>query len=269
MSRVRPTIRCLLDELRDGLEAGPDRVALSSGHLADLGPRALSDLSHPLLDKASRVLEGRTPQELHNLEIAAVRDQTWYRIKVGQWRGAAWIDKNGIPWICAAGLRRDGDAADFYSWFEARCANGSEIFLPSGDDLKRLRLENASAAEQNRLLLLRMRVVQSLVAATKSGEVQTVALPSSLDEGTLRPMDGARLVIAVTPHDVSSINELTLSIEITDYAGSRYEDVLIEVQSAMPGVRGREKVPTSGQMKGPLVASRSTRWWPREVPTPH
>ena len=34
-------------------------------------------------------------------------------------------------------------------------------------------------------------------------------------------------------------------------------------------VRGHEKVPTSGQLKGPLVATKSTHWWPGEVPTPH
>jgi IS30 family transposase len=35
-----------------------------------------------------------------------------------------------------------------------------------------------------------------------------------------------------------------------------------------PAVRGHEKVPAGGQMRSPLVATESPRWWPAEVPTP-
>ena len=34
-------------------------------------------------------------------------------------------------------------------------------------------------------------------------------------------------------------------------------------------VRGHEKVPTSGQLMGPPVATKSPHWWPGEVPAPH
>ena len=34
-------------------------------------------------------------------------------------------------------------------------------------------------------------------------------------------------------------------------------------------VRGHEEVPGYGQLMSPLVATRSPRFWPREVPTPH
>ena len=35
------------------------------------------------------------------------------------------------------------------------------------------------------------------------------------------------------------------------------------------GVRGHEKVSTGGQLRSPLVAMKSPRWWPREVLTPY
>jgi hypothetical protein len=38
---------------------------------------------------------------------------------------------------------------------------------------------------------------------------------------------------------------------------------------ADPPVRGHEKVPGYGQLMSPLVAMKSPRWWPPEVPTPH
>ncbi len=34
-------------------------------------------------------------------------------------------------------------------------------------------------------------------------------------------------------------------------------------------VRGHEKVLAGGHVRSPLVASKSPRWWPREVPTPY
>ena len=34
-------------------------------------------------------------------------------------------------------------------------------------------------------------------------------------------------------------------------------------------VRGHEEVPGYGQLRSPLVATRSARFWSREVPTPH
>ena len=33
-------------------------------------------------------------------------------------------------------------------------------------------------------------------------------------------------------------------------------------------VRGHDKVPAGGQLRSPLVATKSPRWWPAEVPTP-
>jgi len=34
-------------------------------------------------------------------------------------------------------------------------------------------------------------------------------------------------------------------------------------------VRGHEKVSTGGQLRSPLVATKSPHWWPREVPALH
>jgi len=39
--------------------------------------------------------------------------------------------------------------------------------------------------------------------------------------------------------------------------------------AARAGVRGHEKVPGFGQLMSPLVATKSPRFWPREVLTPH
>jgi len=42
---------------------------------------------------------------------------------------------------------------------------------------------------------------------------------------------------------------------------------LIEAEATV--VHGHEKVPAGGRLRSSLVATRSPRWWPAEVPTPH
>ena len=45
-------------------------------------------------------------------------------------------------------------------------------------------------------------------------------------------------------------------------------EVLIKSVEVIP-VRGHEKVSAGGQLRSPLVAMKSPRWWPREVLTPY
>ena len=137
MANARPTIRCLLDDLRSDLGNADQRSGLASGSLRGLGKVPLRTIDHPLLEKVT-MLSDRPIAELHERRILAVTDYVWYRVKAGHFRGAVWIDKPGVPWLCAAGIRRDGDTSDFYADFERRCVSGSDVFLPSESDSKRL-----------------------------------------------------------------------------------------------------------------------------------
>ena len=81
--RVRPTLRCLREDLRQAV------------------PRAdtpLDEIEHPLLVKAAEHLtDDETPHE----RIAAIDDRVVFKVKVQRWRGAVWIDVEG-----ALGLSR-------------------------------------------------------------------------------------------------------------------------------------------------------------------
>lgn len=236
MAKARPTIRCLLDELAGSAALDVSvRSALASGSIADLGPLPLDDIEHPLLTKATETLAGREPEEIRHLRISAVTDNAWYRVKAGQARSAAWIDDEGTPWLCAVGVRRDGDRDDFYAEFGRRCASGSSVFLPTEQDRHRVGLERVRRADEFRLRLLRLSVVRAVAKACKEGVTQTIGVPTALESDSLHPRYGALLHVEVTADDGHD-GDLTLSLVITDYGGNRYEDLLLEVRSAIPGL---------------------------------
>lgn len=233
--RARPTIRCLMEELASSVEDPNQRSALASRRLKDLGPAPLDQIVHPLLVKATEQFVGRPLRELHGLKISSVTDHSWYRAKVGQWRGAVSIDADGQVWLCAAGLRRDGDTADFYTSFEQACETGSGPLLPTETDGRRLRLERVAAAEEVRRRLLAARAIAAFLTAAESGTAQETRLPTSLDPVSLHPIEGAILVVEPVEGG-GGVDELTLSVRVVDYQAASYHDTLEEVQQAFPGL---------------------------------
>lgn len=237
MAKARPTLRCLLDELRPELRDPDQRSALASGKVSSLGPLPLEDIVHPLLEKATEMLVGRSATEIHDLLISSVTDNPWYKVKSGhRLRGAAFIDRNGQVWLCAAGLRRDGDKSDFYTTFERQCANGSAIFLPTDDDYKRKLLEEAHLAENKRRTLLAARVATCVGRAARTHSTESIELPTAVDPHSNEPLDGASLVVDVIHGELDDVGEITLSIEVTGIASHGYDDVIFEVQSSLPGI---------------------------------
>jgi hypothetical protein len=83
--RVRPTLRCLREDLQQAI------------------PRAdtpLNEIGHPLLAKAGeQFADDGTPHE----RIAAIDDRILFKVKIQRWRGAIWIDGEGgpYPWLPA------------------------------------------------------------------------------------------------------------------------------------------------------------------------
>jgi hypothetical protein len=100
MVQVRPTLRCLRDDLQ---------VALPSL----LTP--LDEVDHPLVAKANgQFADPGTPHE----RIAAIDDEVLFKVKIGRWRGAVW-DERDVGWLIGAGWRESGSPDDFYADLEA------------------------------------------------------------------------------------------------------------------------------------------------------
>ncbi|MBM7770226.1 hypothetical protein JOD54_000430 [Actinokineospora baliensis] len=136
---VRPTLRCLRDEL--GLEVPPVTVPLN-------------EVDHPLVRKANDQFSAPSgPRE----RIRAVDDTVMFKVKVRRWRGAL-VDAGEPSWLVAAGIREDGSRDDFYAalaeslnaariWYNAEHAQSlatqtySAGLLPTVDDKDRYRAE--------------------------------------------------------------------------------------------------------------------------------
>lgn len=136
---VRPTLRCLRDDLRLGIPpAGTP----------------LHEIDHPLVRKANEQFAGQAEARER---IRSIDDVVLFKVKVQRWRGA--VHEVGDPsWLVAAGTREEGSRSDFYAAFasaaKAACARynaghsgalKSETlclgWLPTEDDHDRYRAE--------------------------------------------------------------------------------------------------------------------------------
>lgn len=147
MARVRPTLRCLRDDLD---------MPIPSARMP------LDAVEHPLLTKAD---EQFARSDTSHERIRAIDDVVLFKVKVGRWRGAVHLDTAEdaeVPaWLVAAGTREDGSPDDFYAalYTQAKAARqrhnaehdrpvGTDTYsahlLPGGDDHVRYLLEAAT-----------------------------------------------------------------------------------------------------------------------------
>jgi hypothetical protein len=121
--RARPTIRCLVDDLGIALpELAVDVGELDDPWIAELrriaptsptGQKRIMSIDHPLV----------------------------YRLRVSNERGATWLDKEGVVWLCAVRRREEGSDDDAFEWFADLHRDGR--LLPSDDDRLRDQAEEA------------------------------------------------------------------------------------------------------------------------------
>ena len=120
--RARPTIRCLTEDLGfevPGLDVG------------------MGDIEDGWLDELRRIAPASRQGQKR---ILAIAQPMVYRLRVGSFRGATWVDEgNGIVWLCAVHRREQDFDDDACAWFAGLHANGR--LLPSQDDRLRDRAE--------------------------------------------------------------------------------------------------------------------------------
>jgi hypothetical protein len=136
---VRPTLRCLREDLRLGDPPINE---------------PLNEIDHPLVRKANEhFADPAGPRE----RIRSIDDVVLFKVKVQRWRGAV-QDASDPSWLIAAGLREEGSRDDFYDAFAtaaktARTRYNAEhsapiksdtycqAWLPTVDDHDRYRAE--------------------------------------------------------------------------------------------------------------------------------
>ena len=191
MSSVRPTLRCLRDDL--SLPLPP------IDHLLD-------EIDHPVLNKArEQFSDPDTPHE----RIVSIDDQVLFKVKVQRWRGAVWVEST-LSWLVAAGRRESGSAEDFYAALAgggrtARARYNAEHkpglttdthsahLLPDVDDRKRYQLEAAVRFVRRLEALIPDLVCQSL----RDGREHAVDLDTFSVGVQVRADDGHETYVAI------------------------------------------------------------------------
>lgn len=193
---VRPTLRCLLEDLAQ--EVGPDelRVALRTAEVdmaADdlyLLPCPLTDTEHLVMEKANLLA---SDEAAVRERIQAITDRHVVKVKASDRRAALWQDEAGIWWLLGAGRRKNDGAGDFYRGLERFTDEDSASITPTDVDQRYLRLEAAYADECEIERLAHRRILEAVFVAARNpstdveGEAfgATVSVRIDPDEGDL------------------------------------------------------------------------------------
>ena len=221
--RVRPTLRCLRDDLGQAI------------------PRAdtpLDEIEHPLLVKAvGQFTDDETPHE----RIAAIDDRVLFKVKVQRWRGAVWIDGDNAPWLVSAGRREDRSPEDFYASLAAQAqtarskynaANSPPLttatytadLLPGPEDELRWRAESAVRDERRLRATVRSLLRESLLDGKEHAAMldgSALGIQVLADQGYSTYV-AVRIIGSVPRHLVATILSLIpgcqLDTWMSDYA---------------------------------------------------
>ena len=161
MDNARPTLRCLLDDLK---------LALPTLDVP------LDEIDHPIIHKATQLF---TTSDVAHERIRAIDDHILFKVKVRRWRGAVWPEAER-PWLVAAGTREAGSPDDFYAVLasDGRATRArynqksrptlvsdtyTDHLLPTADDRLRYLLETGARLVRRLEATIPMLVRESLV----------------------------------------------------------------------------------------------------------
>jgi Protein of unknown function (DUF3039) len=206
----RPTFRCISNDLGQGWADSSHQRLVESGVM---GSPALSALDHPLIRHVVDTFAD-LGEEVRKETISGLSDPKFYKAKSSRWRGAVYIDPDGQPWLVAAGLRREGERTDFYSEFCGDVhVNGPAKYLPTGEDLRRLRREHLDE---------------------QLGAWETKVHNDTLDALALTEGDLTAKWNLLSLDGTETIAEFTLRVEVLDADDSDpegYGDITLEVST--------------------------------------
>ena len=211
---MRPTIRCLVDDLQMPLPA------------VDV---PLHAITHPLVKRAQLIPAQDADGSAER--IKALSDRWWLKVKIrgSGWRGAVTAGDN-IPdrlqdpcgrywWLGAAGKRDEDSKHDFYNTVTS--PSSSDWMLPTRSDAVRIRVEQAYADE----VAIRARIGELLVKSLMSGKVWTAEYKGHTLSVLVKAPDGETFVTVGTTGIPSA--EI-FAVLLDSVPGTRREDWLPE-----------------------------------------
>lgn len=197
---------------------------LSEGAALELG--ALSELPHPIIEKALESFGEDPGQDAHRGPIQSSKVYRLWELRAGQWRGGVWRDPDtGVNWLIFAGLAKNhlsklADRDDVYQVVERAQATGeAHRWLPTDEDRRLLKAETASRITLEWELEVQKQVSLALDEVKDGGSSSfSVAHP------LLHRFEPPERIIATVTLTVSPVRE----------SGYHADEILVEMS---PGTR--------------------------------
>lgn len=222
----RPTLRCLANDLEHGWEDVGQFRTVEEGAFHELGT-PLHNLAHPVIRHLTEVFTGTDSADIQRESISGLSNPMWYKLKTGRWRGAVFVDPEGTAWLCAAGLRREGESTDFYKSFMERIQTSGPIeFLPTDDDLKQARRERSTARLDAWERSLHHAGQAAFLESARSGEPAVMPVASLKDESVIAT--AAIEVVEIAEAD-NSLVDVTLEFFDIQWTSAKLVDRAQEV----------------------------------------
>lgn len=247
----RVTLRCLVEDLTAGWESGDQYRAVQSlrdvvtrriagevrdsdvaRHIRCLPP--LNSLAHPLVRQFSASFHDVSASRE---SISGLTNPHWWKQKVMQWRGAA-TDHSLVGmdsvWLCAAGIRRQGNSDDFYKSFLRGVQRlGPEPWLPGLEDREALRVDKKVLAFDAWKLQIHSGVLALLTEALDNpGSTSILSFPKPALGVGLEQIGAIELSAERVSIDGDELTEVFLVGTITDRAQVKSVDLAVQIARA-------------------------------------
>lgn len=153
--------------------------------------------------------------------ISGLTDPHWWKQKVSRWRGAA-TDAEIVGadevWLCAGGLRAEGDRKDFYTGFmNAVRLRGAGPFLPTAEDRRYQAVEEKLARFAAWIEQIRVRVMIGLHDSVTTTAGDTVHLPVPFPARVEDPLAHLTLDVERIHEEQGELVELVLTVHVADH----------------------------------------------------
>lgn len=221
--RARPTLRVLKEDLTAEWKSPHPRRMLAQGRHDELHP--LSELPHPLVEKATDAIRHDTDVDNVAGPIACSKQLQLWEIKSSQWRGGVWKEPDtGVHWLVVAGLALGGheDRDDFYERVKRDDAAGRVgDWLPTEADRRLLKRETAARLVTEWELAIQRQLRDGLREIHAGGSLPIrVAHPVLEDE----PIATINLEVSPVREEGYSADEVEVEIvSAKKYLGSQLE----------------------------------------------
>ncbi|WP_183164545.1 DUF3039 domain-containing protein [Arthrobacter oryzae] len=196
----------------------------------------LNALDHPLVRHfdASFALDQRSESRE---SISGLSAPHWWKQKTSRWRGAA-TDHSAVGpstvWLCAAGVRRQGDTDDFYAAFMRDVTrSGPQPWLPTDEDLLAGKVDDKILALDAWKLQIHCSALALLAEALQSpGETYTVEFPAPSRGSLKAPIGQLSMGIESVDVDGTELGEVFLVASILNRKQIKAVDVAVQIARA-------------------------------------